>query len=59
MFIIVAVKFDANMFTFTKLLLGTRQKEKANTWDVRVGKERLGIKHMIVCGAEFLIPSIH
>jgi len=30
-FIIVALKFDANMFTFTKLLLGTRQKEEAST----------------------------
>lgn len=59
MFIIVALKFYANMFTFTKLLLGTLQKEEANTWGMRVEKERMGIKHRIVCGADFLIPSIH
>lgn len=58
MFIIVTLKFYAIMFTFTKLLLGTRQKEEANIWDVRVEEERMGIKHMIVC-AEFLIPSMH
>ena len=48
MFIIVALKYDANMFTFTKLLLGTRQKEEESTWDMRLEKDRKGKKHMIV-----------
>jgi len=47
------------MFTFTKLLLGTRQKEEANNVGYEGGEGESGIKHMIVCGAEFLIPSIH
>ena len=59
MFIIAALKFDANVFTFTKLLLGTLQKEEANIWDMRVEKERWGMKHMDVCVADFLISSIH
>jgi len=58
-FIIAVLKFDANMFTFTKLLLGTLQKEEVNIWEMRVEKERWGIKHMIMCVAYFLIPPIH
>jgi hypothetical protein len=58
-FIIVSLKFYANIFTFTKPLLGPRQIEEKNTSDMRVEKDRMGEERMIVCGADFRIPSIH